>query len=63
MNLSNDRKVAEEAEAQRYADLYRRVGPGDRAAWLEANANIVERWSISALNRIKTRAWQILENR
>lgn len=61
--LSAERAAAEEMAARDYADLWQRVGPTDHAAWLERNADIVERWSMTVLRRIKTRAWTIIEGR
>lgn len=54
-----DRAYDEEAEAQRYADGIVR---GD-LDWTAINAEIIARWSMTALLRIKRRAWQIVEER
>jgi hypothetical protein len=62
MSLSNDRKVAEEAEAQRYAEGIRTYGDYTGEFWRDLNWAIVERWSRTALERVKARAWQIVEH-
>lgn len=53
------RATDEEAEAQRYADG---IIAGD-LDWSAANAAIIARWSVTALLRVKRRAWQIVEER
>lgn len=60
--LRKDRADAEEAEAQRYAEyiLDESTVPG---GWGELNRAIVERWSFTALIRVKERAWKIVGER
>ena len=52
------RAEQEEAEARRYAELIRGPHRGD---WPAINADIIARFSRTALIRIKRRAWQIVE--
>jgi hypothetical protein len=59
-NLSPERQAAEEAEAQRYAEAIRTRGDYTSEFWGNWNWAIVERWSRTALQRVKKRAWQIL---
>lgn len=61
MSLSAPRQEAEEAEAQRYAEAIRVRGDHTAEFWGNLNWEIVERWSRTALQRIKRRAWQIIE--
>ena len=61
MRLSAARQEAEEAEAQRYAEAIRTRGDHSAEFWGDLNWEIVERWSRTALRRVKTRAWQIVE--
>ena len=56
--IGKRRAELEEAEAVKYAELIR--GPF-RADWAAINADIVARFSLTALHRIKTRAWRIVE--
>ena len=52
------RLAAEEEEAQDYALCLR---DGIQRDWRARNADIIERFSLTALRRIKARAWQIVE--
>ena len=61
--MNTERAAAEEEAAREYADLWEKVGPEDRAAWLDRNHDIIARWSMTALARVKRRAWQIINNR
>lgn len=53
------RRQMEEAEAAKYAELIRTVG----VDWTAVNADIVRRFSRTALLRIKRRAWAIVEGK
>ncbi len=53
-----DRRAAEEAEAQSYAEAIYNGWPVEWAQW---NQRIIDRWSKAALLRIKRRAWDIVE--
>jgi hypothetical protein len=53
------RQAQEEAEAQQYAEGIMR---GD-LNWTAVNAEIIAKWSVTALVRVKTRAWEIVEER
>ena len=55
------RQEAEEIAAQGYAALIRTYGDHTAEFWGDLNWEIVERWSRTALQRIKKRAWQIVE--
>ena len=57
--MSALRDAAEEEEAQAYAELIA-VDMG-KVDWPALNAEIIAKRSKTALIRIKTRAWQILE--
>jgi hypothetical protein len=57
--LSAERAAEEEREAQRYAD---RILDG-RHDWSAINAEIEQRWSLTALRRVKERAWVIVGER
>jgi hypothetical protein len=57
-----DRQAAEEQAAQDYADFII-LGRYTAVAWGAVNAHIVERWSMTALRRIKKRAWAIVAER
>lgn len=59
--LRADRCEAEEAEAQRYAAAILTYGDHTGEFWRDLNREIVERWSRTALQRVKARAWQIVE--
>ena len=61
VRLSTSRREAEEAEAQRYAKAIRYRGVRAQEFWGEYNWKIVERWSRTALQRVKQRAWRIVE--
>jgi hypothetical protein len=54
------RQRLEEEEAQDYAAAIR---DGIRHDWSALNADIIDRFSLTALQRIKRRAWQIVESR
>ena len=56
-----ERQAAEEAMAQRYAEGIRTNGDHTGEFWRDLNWEIVERWSRTALQRVKARAWQIIE--
>jgi hypothetical protein len=56
-----ERQAAEEQAAQDYADLILNVVPGRLVDWNAINRAIIDRWSMSALLRIKRRAWAIVE--
>jgi hypothetical protein len=58
--MSEERKRAEEDEAQRYADA---IMDGWRHDWQARNKVIIDRYSRTALLRIKRRAWAIVEER
>ena len=60
-HLSAARREAEEAMAQRYAEGIRTYGDHTGEFWSDPNWEIVERWSRTALQRVKARAWQIVE--
>jgi len=52
-------RAAEEEEVARvYADALRK-SKHPSWFWADINSAIIERWSLSALDRIKRRAWQI----
>jgi hypothetical protein len=55
------RQAAEEAMAQRYAEGIRTNGDHTGQFWRDLNWEIVERWSRTALQRVKARAWQIVD--
>lgn len=55
--MTPDRALAEEREAVAYAAL---ILAGSQS-WEKVNREIIERWSKSALLRVKYRAWQIVE--
>ena len=55
------RKRAEEDEAQEYAARIR--NPHYNGDWRAYNEDIIDRFSVTALHRIKRRAWQIVESR
>ena len=55
----SQRAADEEAEARRYADGIER---GD-LDWTAVNAEIIAKWSVTALLRVKRRAWQVVEDR
>lgn len=54
------RQQREEEEAQDYAEA---IWSADmiRPDWTAKNADIIDRFSLTALLRIKRRAWQIVE--
>ena len=52
------RRQAEEDEAEDYAAAIR---DGLRHDWSALNADIIDRYSVTALIRIKRRAWQIVQ--
>lgn len=52
------RAFEEEAEAQAYAAAIRDAT--DTTDWSAWNRRIVDRWSKTALERVKRRAWKIL---
>lgn len=54
-----ERAELEEEEAQDYALC---LLDGFGHDWAARNADIIERFSLTALRRIKRRAWQIVEN-
>jgi hypothetical protein len=57
--LRPSRKDDEEREARTYADAIRlHIDDTDWGTW---NRAIIARWSKTALLRVKTRAWQIIE--
>lgn len=56
--MTPERRKQEEAVAQDYALLIR--GPF-RSDWRAINAEIIDRWSLTALLRIKRRARQIVK--
>ena len=60
MSLSPVRQEAEEAMAQRYAEGIRSHDDFD-PFWHDLNAEIINLWSLTALMRVKERAWQIVE--
>lgn len=51
---------AEEQEAEDYAWAIQNAGM-IRPDWSARNADIIDRFSLTALKRIKRRAWQIIE--
>jgi hypothetical protein len=58
--MKPERREAEEQEAQSYAEaLYK---PYHDTDWLGWNRRIITRWSVTALMRIKRRAWAIVES-
>lgn len=57
--MKPDRAAAEEAVAQAYAKAIRELHTGN--FWSEWNREIIARWSRTALLRVKTRAWAIVE--
>jgi hypothetical protein len=59
--LSFSRREAEEAMAQRYAEGILTIGDHTGEFWRDLNWEIVELWSRTALQRIKARAWRIVE--
>lgn len=59
MKVRAERAAAEEEVAQDYARKI--VGGLDIVDWHQVNRDIIDRWSMSALHRIKRRAWQIVE--
>ena len=58
--LSKERAAAEEAAAQNYAE---RILGGERQDWVAVNQDLRERWSMTALHRVKARAWEIVDDR
>ena len=52
------RQRQEEEEAEDYAAA---ILDGMRHDWSALNADIIDRFSLTALHRIKRRAWQIVE--
>jgi hypothetical protein len=54
------RREREEQEAEDYAACLR---DGLRHDWAALNADIIDRFSLTALVRIKTRAWQLATER
>lgn len=52
------RQEAEERTAHEYADLIADGLPHD---WRTINQAIIDRWSRTALQRIKERAWKLVE--
>ena len=62
MSLSVARLELEEAEAQKYAQNIRETrGYSATGFWAAYNKDIAHRMSWTALERIKRRAWQIVE--
>jgi hypothetical protein len=55
--MTPERQAEEEAQAREYARLLREaLGETD---WRTLNQEIIDRWSMSALRRVKERAWEI----
>lgn len=59
-DLSPKRAGQEESEAREYAVLIRTGMTNTK--WGELNRAIIERWSASALMRVKRRAWALVES-
>ena len=57
--MTPERRAAEEVEARAYADAIKANLP--TTDWSRWNGRIIDRWSLSALRRIKNRAWKIVE--
>lgn len=58
--MKPERERAEEEVAKDYALMLGEPHPAE--AWREINRAIIDRWSVTALLRIKERAWQIVES-
>ena len=58
--MTPERAAAEEVAAIEYATLIGNLGPIE--GWPAYNRSIIRRWSLTALNRIKRRAWYIVES-
>jgi hypothetical protein len=56
--LTPERAAAEEAEAHQYALLLHQRHLTD-TDWQAINARIITKWSVTALKRIKKRAWDL----
>ena len=59
--MNRARQISEEVMAQRYAEGIRTHGDHTGQFWADLNREIVERWSRTALQRVKARAWQIVD--
>jgi len=57
--MNAERAHDEEVMAQMYAEEIE-ARPDDYVFWHKFNKVIIDRWSVSALKRIKRRAWQIV---
>lgn len=60
--MTERRRRAEEEEAEGYAWAIlnsQHIQPD----WAAKNADLIDRYSLTALRRIKRRAWQIVEDR
>jgi len=55
------RRLDEERVAQEYA--VKIIEGREKSEWMHINRDIIERWSDTALRRIKRRAWAIVEER
>jgi hypothetical protein len=60
--VTPERLAAEERAAQHYARAIQ-TNLLDADFWRALNVAIIARWSVTALNRIKRRAWQIVDER
>jgi hypothetical protein len=61
--VTPERRAAEDQAAREYADRIRRDAGGSLLDWTAYNRAIIARWSLSALLRVKARAWRIVEGR